>query len=275
MAPDGDHEATTRRALLATAAGAFGASTMGSVRAAGTEHTDRTRRCTESTLRASTVPYDEAHAGTCSDDHPDTRALQRAVRGAFEREYPTLGALLADGFIPYFDFLTTSSESGVSHWLQPDYLGDGGILSPERPESVLVDHVSWRPIGAMFVATRDGDRVADPPSVYVDEERDHECRPWHAHVGVPGRYAWWKYRLLYVDGVRNVSRRLPCRTPWMMHVWAYGHPESVYAHAAPPRDERGVAPATRAGFDTDAVPGEDELDWEMLPEAVKRRAVHR
>ena len=275
MVVDGDFQRPTRRSLLAATTGVFGASTMGSAQAATGGRSGGSKRCPEGTLNPSTVPYDEAHAGTCSDDHPETRSLQGKVRDAFERNYPTLGALLADGFVPYFDFLTTSSESGVSHWLKPDYLGDGGIVSPGRPESVLVDHVSWRPIAAMFVATRDGSRVDDPPAVYVDDERDHECLPWHAHVGVPGRYAWWKYRLLYVDGLRGASRRLPCRTPWMMHVWAYGHPESVYAHAAPPRDERGVDPAPEVGFETDAVPGEDELQWRMLPEATKRRAVHR
>lgn len=58
----------------------------------------------------------------------------------------------------------------------------------------------------------------------------------------------------------------------MMHVWAYPHPEGVYAHGAPPPEYRPGDPANEAGFETDAEPGEDELDWNVLPETVVQRA---
>ncbi|MFC7195935.1 hypothetical protein ACFQL4_17020 [Halosimplex aquaticum] len=59
-----------------------------------------------------------------------------------------------------------------------------------------------------------------------------------------------------------------------MHVWRYDHPESVYAHHAPPRGNRGGPPAEDAGFETDAVPGEDPLGPEVLPDAFLHRLKH-
>jgi hypothetical protein len=55
----------------------------------------------------------------------------------------------------------------LSHWLNPGYINDGGVLDPERPESVLVDHRLWRPLGVMFTATKHGNRVEKPPAVYA------------------------------------------------------------------------------------------------------------
>ena len=187
-----------------------------------------------------------------------------------------MGSLIDAGFIPYFDFLTAEEGAGWSHWLSPAFIGDDSVRDPTRPESVLVDHKWWRPIGVMFIATREGEQI-DPPPVYEDERGDgteRACVPWHAHVGLPGRYSWWKYRTYYAEHAPLVPE-IQCRTPWMMHVWAYPHPESVYAHAAPPRGSRGGPPAEEAGFETDAVPGEDALGPDVLPAVVKHRIKHR
>ncbi|MGM0606204.1 MAG: hypothetical protein ACQETB_11120, partial [Halobacteriota archaeon] len=153
-----------------------------------------------------------------------------------------------------------------SHWINPEFISDGSIVDPERPESVLVDHTWWRPIGVMFIATKNGKRVDPPPSTYTDEN-DDACTPWHAHVGFPGRYSWWKYQKAY-----GHNATFPCRTPWMMHVWVYSHSESVYAHAAP--EERGGPPAEPPGFETEADPDEEEFGPEHLADAIRGKVEH-
>ena len=262
--------AVSRRAVLKASGGAAGLLGVGSASASGGD----TERCPDATLRPSMIHYDHSLETVCSDDHPATKELKADVADALEYHYPTVGALIDDGFIPYFDFFTAEEGEGWSHWINPEYLGDDSVMDPDRPESVLVDHRWWRPIGVMFIATRGGEPVEHPPAVYLDEKKDEECLPWHAHVGLPGRYGWWKYQQLYSEHAEK-SKRLPCRTPWMMHVWAYPHPESVYAHPAPPRGKRGGPPAEPAGFETDAVPGEDELGWRVLPDALRHRIKHR
>jgi hypothetical protein len=52
----------------------------------------------------------------------------------------------------------------------------------------------------------------------------------------------------------------------MLHVWTYPNPKGVYAHDPPPRGNRGGPPAEDPGFETLAVPGEDELGWDALPD---------
>ena len=224
------------------------------------------------------VHYESSSAGECADDHPETKRLKREVKRSFENRYSTVGALIDEGYLPYFDYAPAANaeEGGVSHWLNPGYINDDAVVDPERPESILVDHKWWRPIGVMFIATRDGERIDPPPAVYGgDDERGTDpCLPWHTHVGFPGRYAWWKYRLLYENGGDGAIGRLPCDTPWMTHVWAYPHPKGVYAHGAPPRGNRGGPPAEEAGFETDAVPGEDPLGWDALPDALVHKVKH-
>lgn len=289
---------TSRRAVLKSAAGAFGLAGVGLARGHDGESESGTARgtgaCSGTTKAPSMVHYDESGMAACADDHPATRALQADVAAALEDRFPTVGSLMEAGFVPYFDFFTAEGPGAWSHWLSPDFLDDDAVLDPATPESVLVDHRWWRPMGVMFVATRDGGRVDPPPAVYgaeavdVDEARLADeatdaadaagndgaadaCLPWHAHVGVPGRYSWWKFRVAYADGLGSAVDGLPCRTPWMMHVWAHPHPESRYAHGAPPPGNRGGPPAEDPGFDTDADPGEDQLGPEVLPDAFRDR----
>ena len=239
---------------------------------------------------------DGASMDGCADDHPETRELREAVRETLEERYPTVGALIDDGFLPYFDSLDRD-EGGWSHWLSPDNIDDDGILDPDRPESVLVDNERWEPIGVMFIATRDGETVDPPPAVYedgdageVEDEDDSEgserdegdgsdgerghkdhgdptrCSPWHYHAGLPGRLAWWYYQEVYANEHEDGSRRLPCRTPCMLHVWTVEHPDGVYAHGGPPAEYREGPEADDAGFETDAEPDDDELGWDVLPD---------
>jgi hypothetical protein len=227
----------------------------------GHDHSTDAGECPETTIRPSMVHYDDSIHAVCSDDHPETRALQAAVKTSLETEFSTVGSLVDAGYIPYFDFF---ADGDWSHWINPAFIGDDSMVDPDRPESVLVDHTWWRPIGVMFMATADGVEQDPPPAVYEDEGA---CTPWHAHVGLPGRYAWWKYQTVYGH---EVNVEFPCRTPWMMHVWIYPHSESVYAHDAP--EYRGGPPATDPGFETDADPDEEEFGPEHLPDIVRSKA---
>lgn len=264
----------TRRDVLRRSAGTAGSLGLGSVLVGDGERLI-SNPCPDVTLGPSMDHYGDHGMGGCDDDHPETQAIKEDVAEALETNYPTVGALIDDGFIPYFDFLTGDDKSGWSHWLNPRYLSDDDVLNPQRPESVLVDHRWWRPIGVMFFATRDGDRVDPPPAVYGDDDSETEpCRPWHAHTGSPGVSSWWKYKMAYTNPSLTEILNASCRTPWGMHVWAYPHPKSVYAHSAPPPENRGGPPAEDPGFETDAVPGEDPLSPEVLPDVLKRRVRH-
>lgn len=286
----------TRRTLLAASAGAIAVSAgAGRGTATGPARTDavgRFGRCPDATLRPSVGHCEGASTDGCADDQPETQALRDSVRDALESHYPTVGELIDDGFLPYFDTLDRE-EGGYSHWLSPAYIADDGLLDPERPESVLVDNDRWVPIGVMFVATRGGEPVDPPPAVYETDEGGR-CSPWHYHAGLPGRFAWWYYREVYADerasgqaseddelaGERadereagdeqpNDSQGLPCQTPCGLHVWTVDHPESVYAHDPPPTEYREDAVAAEAGFETDSSPGDDRLGWEALPDDVR------
>ena len=263
----------SRRSVLQTAGGVVGSLGVGAGRVPETARAATTFGCPDATIEPGMVHVDDSLMAVCADDHPATTELRLEVKLSLQSNFPTVGSLIDQGFIPYFDLMTSAGGAGWSHWLNPAFIGDDTNVDPDRPESVLVDHQWWRPIGVMFIATEDGEPVDPPPAVYSDD--DGKCRPWHAHIGLPGRYAWWKYQQLYEPDASGPSPRLPCRTPWMMHVWAYPHPKSVYAHGAPPPENRGGPPAEPAGFETDAVPGEDLLSWEVLPDVVRHKVKHR
>lgn len=238
----------------------------------GHDHEIYDGECPEPTVSPSMVHYDHSLEAVCSDDHPATEALQAEVREALERRFPTVGALIEDGYLPYFDLFSNRGPSGWSHWINPEYIADDRVMDPERPESVLVDHQWWRPIGVMYVAVQDDEPVESPPAVY-ETDGGETCVPWHAHAGLPGRYAWAKYQRVWA-GDSRMDLELPCMTPWMLHVWTYPHPTSIYAHAAPPQEDRGGPPAEPAGFETSVDPQEEPLSPEVLPDAVKHRKRH-
>ncbi|OAQ52744.1 hypothetical protein HTG_10480 [Natrinema mahii] len=272
MSDSDDKRTVSRRRLLQASAGTAALSAVGSARAAdGDRTTDLARRfgrdCPDATIEPDMAHCEGTSTEGCADDHPATVELRSAVDEALETRYPDVDALLEAGYKPYFDTLETGDDSW-SHWLNPTFIGDGDLLAPERPEAVLVDNETWRSIGVMFVATRAGAPV-EPPAVYGDDGAAADrCSPWHAHTGLPGRFAWWFYLQTYDREFADGDLEFPCRTPCMLHVWTVDHPESVYAHDAPPREDRDVDPADEPTFDTDAVPGEDDLGWDALPEAV-------
>lgn len=302
-----DSSRLSRRVLLQATGGTIALSSAGIAGATETDGDDSSgrlsRRCPDATLRPSMGHCDGASMEGCADDHPVTVSLRENVQETLESRYPDVGALIDAGFKPYFDTLD-GDDDGWSHWLNPEYIGDDTVMDPERPESVLVDNQSWRSIGVMFIATRDGEPIDPPPAVYDadgepespddgddpdydsddhhhDPDEHHEddhhhehpdgdpdrCSPWHYHAGLPGRFAWWYYQKVYEGSYQDGDLRLPCRTPCMMHVWVVDHPEGVYAHDAPPAAYRHQEPAEDPGFD-DAEPGEDELGWDVLPDEV-------
>ncbi|MBZ6496100.1 hypothetical protein [Natrinema longum] len=269
MYDSGDESIVSRRALLRASAGTAALGAVGSVRADDSGGRGETARrfdgdCPDATIEPGMTHCEGASMDGCTDDHPATVELQSAVADALERRYPDADALIDAGFKPYFDTLETEDDSW-SHWLSPTYIGDDAVLDPERPESVLVDNDSWRSIGVMFIAT-DGGEPVEPPAVYGTDESEELCSPWHAHTGLPGRFAWWYYRQAYERDFEEGDLEFPCRTPCMLHVWTVDHPASVYAHDAPPADARDLPPADDPAFETDGVPGEDELDWDVLPD---------
>jgi hypothetical protein len=251
----------SRRSILRSTSGAFGVTPV--VGTTSGEATGNRGRCPEATVRPEMKHCAGANVEACADDHPETQAIQDAVSETLETRYPDVGTLIDEEFVPYFDLAKSGEEGGYSHWLSPDFLGDETVLDPDRPESVLVDNKWWRPIGVMFIATEGGEPVEDPPAVYGEGET--ACSPWHYHVGVPGRFAWWYYQQVYAEG-QDPGLRLPCRTPCMLHVWTYPNPNGVYAHGPPPRGNRGGPPAEDPGFETAAVPGEDRLSQDVLPD---------
>ncbi|QIO23167.1 hypothetical protein [Haloarcula sp. JP-L23] len=261
----------SRRDVLRASGGVFGLSGGGT--SAGPAISFRPD-CPDATTRPAMRDCEDATTAGCADDHPRTKELRDEATRALERDFSTVGALLDDGFVPYFDLLTDGDSGGWSHWLNPRYIGDESILDAGRPAAVMVDNKWWRPLGVMFVATRDGEQLDDPPSVYggADEDDDARCSPWHHHVGLPGRYAWWKYQQVWGDGAET-GLRLPCRTPCMMHVWTLPNPNGVYAHGPPPQGSRGGPPAEPAGFETSATPGEDELGVDVLAEELLNSTV--
>ncbi|WP_436347289.1 twin-arginine translocation signal domain-containing protein [Natronorubrum sp. FCH18a] len=312
MYDDDGSRNVSRRTLLRASAGVGAVSVLGAGQASASDPGGAQSwfddRCPDATLEPSMGHCEGSNMDGCDDDHPETVALQTAVRDALAERYPDVSALVDAGFKPYFDTLNRDDDSW-SHWINPDFIADDDILNPERPESVLVDNDSWRSIGVMFIATRDGEPV-DPPAVYEDgdadgdatddvidgdadgdddhdahgggrdEDDDHDghgdhegapgrCFPWHYHAGLPGRFGWWYYRQAYEQDFANRGLgglELPCRTPCMMHVWTIDHPDSVYAHGAPPPEYRDQEPAENSDLETDAEPGTDELNWDALPD---------
>lgn len=181
---------------------------------------------------------DHHHATACSDDHPETRQLVTQVQGELATVYKDIAALVALGYHPYFDSLVPGGwppgGEGISHWINPNYIDDGVVLDPQRPETILLDDWNW-PIGVMFI----NDPGVPPVPVYVNDDGT-ACSPWHPHTDAPARFGWYYYRAMYD---RSLEGEVPEQTPEMMHVWAVPNPAGAYAaHDYPPREVRSGPP---------------------------------
>ncbi len=228
----------------------------------------------------------EAEWPDCTDWPEPTKAIIRNSREALTSNFDDVGTLLAKGFIPYFDVVRPGVAGGVSHWLCPEFIDDGSLdVDPYRPESVIMDNQYWRPLGPMYIATEEGDRVWADRAEEIQVARslwgyDNDCgtcHPWHSHSGLPGRFAWWYYRQVheadYASGdVEDLT--LPCYTPPMMHAWIYPTPHGPHSatSGAPPRRYRPTEPGV-PGYPTPAIPGRDRLSYDVLPDAVVEAAM--
>jgi hypothetical protein len=235
----------SRRALLQATAGTAALSAVGTAQAGGVDSARPwlSGRCPDATIRPSMGHCPGASTGGCADDHPATIELCDAVEETLETRYPDVGALLDAGFKPYFDTLT-GDDDGWSHWLSPEYIGDDAVLDPDRPESVLVDNDSWRSIGVMFIATRDGEPIERPPAVYdaddepedpddVDDEYEGEYRDDdHGHDHDDGQHDHHNGDHHHDDPNGNPDR---C-SPWHYHAglpgrFAWWYYKQVYEGA--------------------------------------------
>lgn len=231
----------------------------------------------------------EAEWPDCTDWPQDTIDLIEASREALTSPaYNNPGSLVALGYIPYFDAaLPGPGYDGVSHWLNPRFIGDDHYEpNPWRPDSIILDNQWWKPLGPMYIATEDGDphwrdedgEVMEVRDVWGYENDCGECFPFHPHDGTPGRFAWWYYRQVhesdYTSGETG-DLTLPCYTAPMMHSWIYPTPYGPHGATAgaPPRQYRPGGPPNRPGYPTPATPGEDELSLELLPGPVQQAAM--
>lgn len=231
----------------------------------------------------------EADWPGCTDWPQETIDLIKASREALTSPtYNNPGSLIALGYIPYFDVVVPGPGfGGVSHWLNPRYIGDEHYEPhPWRPDAIILDNQWWKPLGPMYIATEDGDPHWADREEGVMEIRDAwgyesdcgECFPYHPHDGLPGRFAWWYYRQVHESDYTSGDPEdltLPCYTAPMMHSWIYPTPNGPHGATAgaPPREYRPGGPPNRPGYPTPATPGEDELTLELLPESVQEAAM--
>lgn len=154
----------------------------------------------------------------CYDTHPAAIAIRDAVSHQLTHVYNDVVVLTAMGYHPYFDIIIP----GITHWLKPQFIDDGAVLDPSRPESILVDE--WnRPVGMMFIeeSTEPGPAVYTlaEDSAEFPKKGNGECYPWHPHFDEPARFGWMWYRAMYDDSVQEGTMEFPDQTPAMMHVW--------------------------------------------------------
>lgn len=145
--------------------------------------------------------------------------------------YNDVVVLTAMGYHPYFDIIIP----GITHWLKPQFIDDGVMMDPTRPESILVD--AWnRPVGVMFIeeSSRPGPAVYTvQPGEGYEISGNGQCYPWHPHTDAPARFGWMWYRAMYDGSAQDGSMEYPDETPAMMHVWV-NNPNGVYnAHDYP------------------------------------------
>jgi len=225
----------------------------------------------------------------CTDWPQETIDLVMASREALTSPaYNNPGSLLALGYIPYFDVVVPGpGADGVSHWLNPRYIGDDQYEpDPWRPDSIILDNQWWKALGPMYIAAENGDpHWADEEEGQMEirdawgyESDCGECFPYHPHDGVPGRFAWWYYRQVHESDYASGDPEdltLPCYTAPMMHAWIYPTPDGPHGDTggAPPREYRPGGPPNPPGYPTPATPGEDELSLDVLPPSVREAAM--
>lgn len=115
----------------------------------------------------------------------------------------------------------------VVHYVHPDYLRNGDVLDPDRPESLVYGHSGQDPVllGAMFLMAEPGvpgPQIGGPLTVWhthddlcIDVARQMVVGFVDADGGCP-------------EGAVNEE------TPEMLHVWVVDHPDGPFGHDMSP-----------------------------------------
>jgi hypothetical protein len=110
---------------------------------------------------------------------------------------------VADGFVPL-----GFEPNGVHHYLSQPNIAEPAALDPERPESIVYGRLpngELRPIGAMFMVSKQGERGPRPGGCLMT---------WHTHG--------WPFAQ---PGKQSVE---------MVHVWTIPVPGGPFAHESGP-----------------------------------------
>jgi hypothetical protein len=220
----------------------------------------------------------------CTDWPEPTKNIIKESREALTQVYNDVGTLISRGYIPYFDIVIPGATGGVSHWLNPGYIEDSHYEpNPLRPDSIILDNNSWKPIGPMYVAAEEGevhwrseeDELMEVRDAWGYESDCGECFPYHPHDGVAGRFAWWYYRQVHEQDAAEGDVMLPCYTAPMMHSWIYPTPDGPHGatSGAPPTKFRPDGPPNRPGYPAPVDPAETELSLDVLPKTVQETAM--
>jgi len=178
-----------------------------------------------------------AHQYFCDENRPEVQSVVKGVKHSLSVIYPDITTMEARGYFPYADAPMFGLSGRQGHWINPGYIGDGHVMDPDRPESILVD--KWnRPIGVMFIAD---DPDVPGPDMYV-ADNGVPCNGWHYHGEALADAYWYAYKYGYSGDVQNGDLQPPDRTPDLMHVWAFGAsacdgPDNFkyqFQHAVPP-----------------------------------------
>lgn len=104
-------------------------------------------------------------------------------------------------------------EYDVAHWYHPDYLTDGVLFDPQRPEFLVV--AGGLTVGVMFVPETMELSAPEPPGAPL--------MAWHYHTYLDGFVCSTLLHIQYPadDGQCKTGDEIATRSPLMSHVWLY------------------------------------------------------
>jgi len=141
------------------------------------------------------------------------RLVQESFDVAVRNDWFSKEKGLSDGYAPMF--------GDPVHFVNTDYVFDGETLNPEKPEVL------------MYYRTREGDFLMGVMFLAIGQRGPQVAGPltvWHFHID---------RRMCYERGVLPIDRReeggtcgsgIPnIRSPEMLHVWYFDHPDGKFA----------------------------------------------
>lgn len=167
---------------------------------------------------------------------PSTAERRRADRLVREtvatlRRYRRLDAAIADGYIPL-------PEDPI-HWYRPDFMTDGKVLDPSRPESLVYLDPTRSPTQLRSDEPPDqlARRVVVGAMYWAGDLPEHGPQPggpltvWHFHEWTPGFFCGDGHGFpvsFPADGHCATGTPMP-RTAEMLHVWTVKTPDGPFA----------------------------------------------